>query len=113
MITDTDEAFEIFWNAGMRKINKKKARSIFAKIAKDQQPPNQFAMMLAGDIELRLVCSQFGFDKMHPTTYLNGERWEDELPPQNQVSVSASTGQPQSTRERSIEQDILDRSWAL
>lgn len=28
----------------------------------------------------RAAAEQMGFDKMHPTTYLNGERWEDELP---------------------------------
>ncbi|MDA5609443.1 hypothetical protein NM950_13430, partial [Pasteurella multocida subsp. multocida] len=38
----------------------------------------QFAQMLADDVQKRLSLGQFGFDKLHPTTYLNNARWEDE-----------------------------------
>ncbi|EAU0942336.1 replication protein [Salmonella enterica] len=81
----TDEAFEsIFWLAGMRKLEKKKSKSAFRTQYQEWRranggTPEQFAMFLAGDISSR-IGKQFGFDKLHPTTYLNGKRWEDEKP---------------------------------
>lgn len=35
--------------------------------------------MLAEDIRSRVAGKQFGFDKLHPTTYLTGPRWMDEI----------------------------------
>ncbi|HHL3187108.1 replication protein [Citrobacter freundii] len=81
----TDEAFEsIFWLAGMHKTGKKNAKSAFRTQYQEWRrakggTPEQFAMFLAGDIASR-IGKQFGFDKLHPTTYLNGKRWEDEKP---------------------------------
>ncbi|MFM0888764.1 replication protein [Citrobacter freundii] len=81
----TDEAFEkIFWLAGMCKTGKKNAKSAFRTQYQEWRrakggTPEQFAMFLAGDIASR-IGKQFGFDKLHPTTYLNGKRWEDEKP---------------------------------
>ncbi|MGK8932019.1 replication protein [Pluralibacter gergoviae] len=81
----TDRAFEdIFWKAGMRKTGKQSAMKSFRtqfvawrKISPGEA--NEFAAMLADDIRSRLG-KQFGFDQMHPATYLNGKRWEDEKP---------------------------------
>lgn len=81
----TDEAFEkIFWLAGMCKTGKKNARSAFRTQYQEWRrisggTPDQFASFLAGDISSRMG-KQFGFEKLHPTTYLNGKRWEDEKP---------------------------------
>lgn len=82
---ETDQAFEnIFWCAGMHKTGKKNAKSAFRtqftlwrKVTKGS--PGEFARFLADDIKLRLGV-QFGFDKLHPSTYLNGQRWNDEKP---------------------------------
>lgn len=82
---ETDKAFEnIFWLAGMRKTGKKNAgsafRTQFAAWRKETHgSPEEFASMLAEDIRQR-VGTQFGFDRMHPATYLNGQRWNDEKP---------------------------------
>lgn len=82
---ETDKAFEnIFWIAGMRKTGKKNAasafRTQFAAWRKETHgSPEEFASMLAEDIRQR-VGAQFGFDRMHPATYLNGQRWNDEKP---------------------------------
>ena len=82
---ETDRAFdEIFWCAGMRKTGKKSAassfRTQFAAWRKvNHGSPEEFANMLADDIRTR-SGTQFGFDKMHPSTYLNGQRWNDEKP---------------------------------
>ncbi|WP_414455445.1 replication protein [Enterobacter quasiroggenkampii] len=82
---ETDQAFEnIFWCAGMHKTGKKNAKSAFRTQftlwRKDTKgSPGEFARFLADDIKLRLGV-QFGFDKLHPSTYLNGQRWNDEKP---------------------------------
>nr|DAH60027.1 MAG TPA: replication protein O [Caudoviricetes sp.] len=81
----TDEAFEkIFWLAGMCKTGKKNAKSAFRTQYQEWRranggTPDQFASFLAGDISSRMG-KQFGFEKLHPATYLNGKRWEDEKP---------------------------------
>ncbi|ENQ9601368.1 TPA: replication protein [Enterobacter hormaechei subsp. steigerwaltii] len=82
---ETDQAFEnIFWCAGMHKTGKKNAKSAFRTQftlwRKDTKgSPGEFARFLADDIKHRLGV-QFGFDKLHPSTYLNGQRWNDEKP---------------------------------
>lgn len=82
---ETDQAFEtIFWCAGMHKTGKKNAKSAFRTQfnlwRKDTKgSAGEFARFLADDIKLRLGV-QFGFDRLHPSTYLNGQRWNDEKP---------------------------------
>ena len=82
---ETDQAFEnIFWCAGMHKTGKKNAKSAFRTQfslwrKETKGSAGEFARFLANDIKLRLGV-QFGFDKLHPSTYLNGQRWNDEKP---------------------------------
>lgn len=81
-----EAAFEnIFWGAGLRKDAKVKARSAFRTKYRDWKKttrgaPEEFAGMLAQDIRIRVQAQQLGFDKLLPTSYLNGERWNDERP---------------------------------
>lgn len=73
-----DKLFEDFWSAGMRKVNKAGAKKSFnAQIKKYEGTPEQFTEMLIEDIKSR-VGNQYGFDSLHPSTYLNGQRWNDE-----------------------------------
>lgn len=81
-----DLAFgEIFWKAGLCKVGKVKACSAFRtkyrewKKSNHGSPP-EFASLLANDIQQRLSAGVFGMDKLHPSTYLNQERWNDEKP---------------------------------
>ncbi|ELY4420458.1 replication protein [Cronobacter sakazakii] len=94
---ETDKAFEnIFWRAGMVKKGKQKAisafRSQFQEWRKESRgTPEQFAQMLAEDIACR-KGKQFGFDNLHPATYLNGKRWNDEKPiPETPQAKPSST----------------------
>ncbi|ELY5941298.1 replication protein [Cronobacter malonaticus] len=94
---ETDKAFEnIFWRAGMVKKGKQKAisafRSQFQEWRKESRgTPEQFAQMLAEDIACR-KGKQFGFDNLHPATYLNGKRWNDDKPtPETPQAKSSST----------------------
>jgi hypothetical protein len=63
----------------LRKDAKKKARAAFARLVKGKDAA-AFAERLAEDIRRRVAAGQLGIDRMLPTTYLNGERWEDEAP---------------------------------
>ncbi|MCC8378659.1 replication protein [Xenorhabdus sp. PB30.3] len=75
----------IFWLAGMKKIGKPKALSAFKSQFKAWRKetggtPEQFATFLVEDIRSRLQAKIFGFENLHPTTYLNQKRWTDEKP---------------------------------
>lgn len=91
-----DEAFEnIFWLAGMRKIEKKSAKSSFRTQYHEWRRanggnPEEFATFLAGDIASR-IGKQFGFDKLHPSSYLNGQRWNDEKPATTEQQAKQSS----------------------
>lgn len=78
---ELNRAFDRFWNAGMVKQGKAKASAKFAQLCKTKRvSADALAEQLVADIRTRIEAGQFGFDKLHPTTYLNGERWEDEIP---------------------------------
>lgn len=89
--------FDVFWNAGLPKINKSKALKSFEtafKKWKQSEPSKKlsdFSIMIANDIKKRLEINQFGFEKLHPTTYLNNQRWEDEIKPQTIVREDKSS----------------------
>lgn len=84
-----DLAFEAFWSAGLPKVAKPKAMQKFklayqawTKSEPDgDRSPQAFAQMLVSDIRQRLGLNQFGFAQLHPTTYLNNQRWKDDYPP--------------------------------
>ena len=78
---EIDELFVEFWDSGMLKVGKEKAKKTFNHILKkiprgDRDP---FVVMLTADIRKRLSNKQFGFSSLHPSTYLNGKRWEDDF----------------------------------
>ena len=74
------DAFEVFYNAGLPKKDRKRAEDKFKKTAKRlKREPMEFAEFLASDIGKRLAAEQQGFELLHPTTYLNNERWLDDI----------------------------------
>jgi AraC-like DNA-binding protein len=89
-------AFEHFWlNMKLSKKSKQAAQKIFYKLTKSNQDPMFFANELIRDTNLRFRNKQFGFDKLHPSTYLNCQRWEDEYTidkPQSKEVVQMSGG---------------------
>ena len=93
--------FEIFWQAGLVKVKKKNARVSFKKAIKGRKDTFAFTEMLVDDIQKRLEINQFGFSSLHPTSYLNGERWEDEY--RGQVDEK-SNGHNQSFGDQQREQ---------
>lgn len=117
-VNQLDIAFDLFWEAGMRKVNKKKAKSAFLKkfkenksklkISSPDEPELYFANHLVADIKERLNNKQFGFDNTHPTSYLNGDGWTDE---KHDDSKSAHGAKDEfSTAHASLER-LLDTDW--
>ena len=86
----TNDLFAIFWDNNPRKTNKKLAQSAFKTAVKDEDTLNSIITNIqerieGGDWEL----NNKGFIP-HPSTYLNGRRWEDEVVPR-------TTHKPNST----------------
>ena len=79
--SEIDQCFERFWLSGIRKVNKKKSKSLFSNILKKtkDQGWSELTEILTEDVKLRIDSNQLGFSEMHPTTYLNGERWKDDI----------------------------------
>lgn len=73
------DLFDLFWMNSSKRGDKKKAYSYFNKILNKKDSPQAFTDFLINDIKQRKESGQLGFDQMHITTYLNGERFDDEI----------------------------------
>lgn len=80
---DWEERFCVFWDRFSRKIGKKKARTAFKNLTKskqlacmDEETINQYDQYLAIT----------GYDKCHPTSWINGERWDDDFTVQEKAT---------------------------
>lgn len=80
------EAFEAFWRAYPRKVGKGKARQAFAKIMTRKDAPSLHDL-LASIEAYRSSISEPRFIA-HPTSWLNGERWLDEIEQASKESAS-------------------------
>lgn len=81
----TEAAFEAFWMMYPRKTSKGYARKCFATAAKKVHY-EEILIALKSQIE----GGSFGDDKHwmpHPSTWLNGERWEDEIIPRTRIPL--------------------------
>ena len=74
-----EQGFDIFYSAGLVKKSKAQAYKKFKSLAKQMKAdPLEFGQLLAKDVQTRIAKQQYGIDKLHPSTYLNKERWTDE-----------------------------------
>ena len=71
--------FEEFWNLYPKKVNKKKAKDKFCKVCKNEEIFKQLMNGLTIQIQSKDWLKENGQYIPHPTTWLNGERWNDEL----------------------------------
>jgi hypothetical protein len=76
-----NQAFDFFWIAWPTKKSKQKAFKSFVKVcgSKNDEAVEGLTNTLCADIDKRLQANDFGFDRMHATTYLNNKRWEDDI----------------------------------
>lgn len=101
---EDDFAFAYFWSNWHNKKGKVKAEQAFERVFKKRckelkieasiQNKLKFADKLSADTQLRVASQQMGFDKIHPTTYLNGERWNDDYDKEAEA-VKQNSGQSQ------------------
>lgn len=88
--------FETFWKSYPTKANKQGALKSFKAALKNQNlTASEFTEILVSDVSERIKRKQFGFDKLHATTYLNNERWNDPHE-ENQPRVTESGYRPNS-----------------
>jgi mannitol/fructose-specific phosphotransferase system IIA component len=84
---DLSEEFDRFWKACPRKTNKAAARKAFPKALKKGVTTDQ----LIEDMSRRVELGQWSLSEKrfipHPATYLNGERWEDEIVTRRKVTT--------------------------
>ena len=69
--------FDDFWKMYPRKTDKKKAMAAWAKV----KPDDDLAIKIITNVSNRLASGEWVKGSqyiMHPTTYLNGARWDDE-----------------------------------
>ena len=71
--------FETFWNLYPRKVSKKKSFEKFKKACKDEKTFNEIIAGLKQHLSSRQWNENDGQFIPHPTTWLNGERWKDEM----------------------------------
>lgn len=69
-------SFDLFWSVYPKKVKKKPARALW-----ERKKLDRIGAVLAKDVEKRLSKDKRWLDGYipDPTTYLNQERWEDEL----------------------------------
>ena len=83
----TPGAFDVFWKAYPKKINKQEARRAFQKLSVPVET-------LVNALEKQKLSAQWTSDGgryiPYPATWLNQQRWEDELAPANSVPTGAS-----------------------
>jgi len=80
-VASTDStAFDIFWRAYPRHVAKQNAVRAFAKL----NPNDELLSIILKDIKTRKSTEAWKKDGgqfiPHPATYLNGKRWEDDIP---------------------------------
>ena len=112
---EAEERFERFWQAYPRKVDRKDAHRVFMRINPDE---GKLAAMLASLAKWK-ASDQWTRDGEryipHPTTWLNGERWNDE-PPAPRPAAPQVIGKPvaaQQYSQRSYAQEEEDElpSW--
>lgn len=74
------EDFDTFWTAYPKKVDKKKAQAAFEKINPDGELMNTMLSSLAAWKKSAQWTKDGGQFIPNPTTWLNGRRWEDEVP---------------------------------
>ena len=91
-----DPYFWLFWQMYPRKIDKDRARRAWKKLS----PARAMANAILDGLRLWKKCDQWQDERFipHPTTWLNGRRWESTPP------ASRTTAQPPEPPDREVEE---------
>lgn len=101
LVENAPSRFDDFWAVYPSKENKKKAKAVWTKKKLDLK-----ADMIIADVIRRKACHKKWLEGFipHPTTYLNGERWEDEI-------TEVIHAESRATGQLSPHQACLKRGW--
>lgn len=77
---DVEESFDQFWDAYPNKKKKKDAHRVWLKIAKNHIIANDIIKHVQRMATTEDWSKEKGKFVPHPTTYLNGERWNEDIP---------------------------------
>lgn len=75
-VSDWERRFDEFWDRYNRKVGKKKAKTAFKNLSKAKQLACMDQSVIAAYDKFLLTT---GYDKCHPTSWINGERWDDDF----------------------------------
>jgi hypothetical protein len=89
--------FDRFWKLYPRKTSKANAQKAWDKLKVDSALFDQIAKSLAVQVASREWTKDAGQFVPHAATWLNGKRWEDEMPAAGAGQLSAFTNLPQHT----------------
>jgi len=76
-----DERFEQFWTVYPRKVGKGAARKAFAKIKPSEELLKRMVVAVVAQSKTEMWTKDKGQYIPNPSTWLNQERWEDEINP--------------------------------
>ena len=94
-----EDGFSIFYSAGLVKKSKAQAFRKFKALVKQMDAdPIEFGTLLSVDVQTRIAKQQFGIDKLHPSTYLNNQRWTDEHEESNNGQLAPNGKQSAAQR---------------
>lgn len=100
---ESEDGFKKLWSAWPNRKNRKRSYTAFNRLVKSWSGKRieEFVNMLCADIQQRVSVNQLGFTEMMLSTYLNGERWQDD------VTAPAKTG-PISNLDRAMQMMGVD-----
>lgn len=103
------EQFEHFWSVYPRKVGKAMARKAWLKMVLSED----ISRAIATNIEQRVLLGEWSDVKFipHPSTYLNQERWDDDLQASDQNNMPQKPKSERRLRDIPIEEQLSDTSW--
>ena len=105
------DRFEQFWAAYPRHTGKKAAQQAFKRLDPDEDLLQSMLKAIAAWSKSQQWTKDGGQFIPHPATWLNGRRWEDELPPAQQAAGKAgkAVNAQQYTQRQYTEKEL---NWA-
>jgi DNA-binding transcriptional ArsR family regulator len=103
--SDQMEGFAVFWKLYPRKVQKAKAEAAWKKLEVTPEVLSIITTALARQVVSIDWLKNNGQFIPHPTSWLNGKRWEDELQPAGIAAPSRHSGFDQIDYEEGLERD--------
>ena len=117
--TDYDSLFDTFWKSYPRKVAKSNAQKAYAKALKSAKDPGALAQTILTALDTHKKLDQWLRDDgkyiPHAATWLNQQRWADEVSPAPTTSPSPATSMTTATHQglpMTLRERCEDAIWA-